>query len=242
MDENKFKEKLVELLSELSKPKKYEVGYVQPNRTVNDGLNMIGVNANDILGFARTTEDRRVRRSRGAQAWFKKMYEDGWRYAGNFEYEGLLNNGFVVMERELPNKVLDAIREELEILIRDEEGEKYKHVPSPEILRGLPGMTAVPGSLREGKIEVKPVEERMETTRKALKKMGYKEEEITTYILPKLVKEPKEGFQDEGDEFIQGSAEDLKTLEQSYFDETGKKAIWRGKETKAFKSWKEILN
>ena len=120
----KIVRKYIELLMELNKPKKYEVGFVQPNVTVNDGLVMLGLTATDVLGFVRPAEDRRVRRSRGAQAWFKKMYEDGWRFAGNFEYEGLMNNGFVVMERELPNKVLNIIKEELEALLKDEKFQK----------------------------------------------------------------------------------------------------------------------
>jgi len=104
---------LKEILKEMAKPRKWEVGFVEARRTINDGLIILGMNATDILGFAKEENETKVRRTRGSQAWYKKMYEDGWRYAGNFEYEGLLHKGFVVMEREIPNKRLEQLIEQL---------------------------------------------------------------------------------------------------------------------------------
>ncbi|KKM75146.1 hypothetical protein LCGC14_1393140, partial [marine sediment metagenome] len=117
MNDRKFNEKLLEFFMELAKPKKYEVGYADGIRIVQDGLSILGLDASDILGFTKPANERSIRRLRGTQAWFKKMYEDGWRYTGTFEYEGLPYNGFVVMERELPNKTLDAIRDEIEVIL-----------------------------------------------------------------------------------------------------------------------------
>ena len=95
--EIKFKTKLKEILKELSKPKKYEPGFVDARRIISDGLSIIGMDSTDILGFAKEANENRARRVKGAQAWYKKMYQDGWRFVGAFEYEGLTYNGFVVM-------------------------------------------------------------------------------------------------------------------------------------------------
>jgi len=224
MNEKKFKGKLLEFLMESSKPKKYEVGFVQGNRIVNDGLVILGMNATDILGFAKPENERRIRKVRGVQAWFKNMYENGWRYNGTFEQEGLLNNGFVVMERELPNKVLDAIREELEILLRNDEGEKYIHVPNPDILKGMGNIRSLPKSLEE----MKPMS-------------GYVGDDMLRAEgkIPKAVKEPREGFESDVNDFMLDAKKEMKTAEELFFDETGKNAIWRGKETIAFKEWQK---
>jgi len=234
---------LKDILKEMAKPPKHEIGFVEARRTINDGLVILGMTATDILGFAKEANETKARRSRGSQAWFKKMYEDGWRYAGNFEYEGLLHKGFVVMERELPNKRLEQLIENLT------EEKVIRTSSALEIDRGpeLPGIVAVPGSLKS----VKPIEERMETTHKALKKMGYKEDEISEYYTPEVlpikipikliekVKEPKEGFEPDIADFILDAQKGMKSLEEQFFDETGRNAIWRGNETKGFKNWKE---
>lgn len=237
MNENKFKEKLLEFLSESSKPKKFEVGFVQGNRTINDGLVILGMNATDILGFAKPANERRTRKVKGAQAWFKKMYEDGWRYKGTFEQEGLLHNGFVVMERELPNKVLDAIREELEVILKEDEGAKYIHVPDP----GIVEMTI------DKLQKLMPVRQDYDITggyaegfRKAEEKLKLeKRGDLEKAILK--TREPREGFESDVNDFMIGAKKEMKTLEESFFEETGKNAVWRGKETIAFKSWKEGL-
>ena len=80
------KEKLKELLKEINRPKKYEIGFVDARRIISDGLSIIGLDATDILGFAKEANETRVRRVKGAQAWFKRMYQDGWRFGGAFEY------------------------------------------------------------------------------------------------------------------------------------------------------------
>lgn len=235
MNEKKYKEKLLEFLVELGKPKKYEAGYADGSRIIQDGLRILGMDANDILGFTKAPNEIRIRKVRGSQAWFNSMYANGWRYAAKFEYEGLSHNGFYIMYRELPNLTLNAIREELEVMLRDDEREKYIHVPNPEILRGS---------------EIPPIEERMETTHKALKAMGYKEEEIVEQkfknemIGPvyKAVKEPREGFESDVSNFMLDAQKEMKTDEELFFGETGKKAVWHGKETKAFKLWKEGLD
>lgn len=225
MNEKKYKEKLLEFLIESNKAKKREPGFVEAKTIVSEGLTILGLDANDILGFVKAPNERKIRRVRGAQAWFKKMYESGWKYAGNFEYGGLLNNGFVVMERELPNITLNAIREELEAIIKNDEGSQYIHVPDPEILRGGPmKLTAQIDSVVPQKFKdemIGPV---------------YKSK------IPKAVKEPREGFESEVNDFLLDSQKEMKTDEILFFEETGKNAVWHGKPTKAFKEWKERLN
>ena len=245
MNEKKFKEKLVEFLMELSKPKKYEIGFVQGNKVINDGLVSLGMTATDILGFAKPENDRRIRKTRGAQAWFKNMYENGWRYAGTLEQEGLLNNGFIIMEKEIPNKVLNAIREELEILLRDE----YKHISNPDMtVNALKSM-----GYKENEITITeinpdalqplPAPFQIKIEKKALeaKKRVLESKELEEFIIPKTVSEPKEGFDSEVTDFIIEAQKETKTLEESFFEETGKNAIWHGKETKNFKAWKKGL-
>ena len=220
MNDVKFNEKLIEFLIELAKPKKYEAGYVEAKRTVSEGLAILGLDANDILGFVKSDNERRIRRVRGSQAWFKKMYGDGWKYAGNFEYEGLMNNGFIVMERELPNKTLNVIREELEALLKEDEGSKYIHVPDPEKLRE----TAVVNPYALHATDVVKFEKRGDLKKAILK-----------------AREPREGFESDVNDFMIDAQKELKTLEEVFFEETGKNAVWHGKETKAFKSWKEEI-
>lgn len=227
----KIIEKLLEFLVESNKAKKREIGFAEAKTIISVGLGILGMDANDILGFVKSPNERKIRRVRGSQAWFRKMYNEGWKYAGNFEYEGLLNNGFVVMERELPNPILDAIKDELNALLKDDESSKYIHIPDPEKLRGSP--------------EIQNIEERMDNTHKSLKAMGYKEDEIKTYhhpTIPTSVKEPKEGFESDVNDFMIDAKKEMKTDEQLFFDETGKQAIWHGKPTKAFKEWKEGLD
>jgi len=52
------------------------------------------------------------------------------------------------------------------------------------------------------------------------------------------VKEPREGFESEINDFIEDAQKEMKNWEEIFFDETGRNAVWRGKETKAFKIWK----
>ena len=238
MNEKRFKEKLVEFLVELGKPKRYEVGFVQGNKVINDGLNALGLNAIDILGFAKSANDNRVRKSRGAHAWFKKMYEDGWKYAGNFEQEGLLTNGFIVMEKELPNKTLNIIREELDVMLRD--GTEY--VPTRKISISAEDVPKELMEMREKYIHkiTEPItqNDQEKITIDALKSMGYKDEEISIT----KIRKPKEGFESDVNDFIIDSQKEPKSDEELFHEETGKNAVWRGKETKAFKSWKELLN
>ena len=242
-------EKLKEILKELSRPKKFEVGFVDARRVISDGLAIIGLDSTDILGFAKEANEVRTRRVKGAQAWFKKMYEDGWRFTGAFEYEGLLYNGFIVMERELPNKRLGELIETLadERVVRTSSALEIDR--GPELPKGFRGLVAKPGSL-EPKEEIPGIEERMETTHKALKSMGYKEDEITTFQikiekkgdLEKAIlkaREPKEGFDSELTDFIGDAQKEMKTLDTLFFDETGRNAIWKGKETKGFIKWKK---
>ena len=228
------KTKLKEILKELIKPKKYEVGFVEARRVVDDGLAIIGLNATDILGFAKEANETRARRSKGAQAWFKRMYEDGWRFPGQFEYEGILHAGFILMERELPNKRLEELIETLddETVVRTGSAMELDRGPElPKIVEINPdAIQPLPDVFKK---------ERMEITHNALKEMGYKEEEITEYIVPKAVKEPKEGFEDELSDLITEYQTQVPTDEEQFFKDTGKNAVWRGKETKAFKSWKE---
>ncbi|KKL91477.1 hypothetical protein LCGC14_1894320 [marine sediment metagenome] len=248
MNEKKYKEKLLELLMELSKAKKREVGFVEAKTIVRDGLSILGLDANDILGFAKAPNERKIRRVRGSQAWFKKMYEGGWKYAGNFEYEGLINNGFIVMERELPNLTLNAIREELEAILKEDE-ESYIHVPNPDLMRiapgfyqkkeSLPGMIAVPGSL---KIVSKDIPDSVKAVRDPYLKEIMKIVGEDVKIIPKAVKEPKEGFESEVNDFMIDAKTEMKTLEELFFEGTGKNAVWRGNETKAFKEWKKDLD
>ena len=239
MNDRKFNEKLLEFFMELAKPKKYEVGYADGIRIVQDGLSILGLDASDILGFTKPANERSIRRLRGTQAWFKKMYEDGWRYTGTFEYEGLPYNGFVVMERELPNKTLDAIRDEIEVILKEDEESQYIHVPNPEILRGTEELDErLKEAMSEKSTPYVPLDERMKTTKKALKKMGYKEDEITVM----KAREPREGFESDINDFMVEATKEMKTLEEIFFDETGKNAVWHGKETKTFKQWKEGMS
>lgn len=242
MNEKKYKEKLLELLMELSKAKKREVGFVEAKTIVRDGLSILGLDANDILGFAKAPNERKIRRVRGSQAWFKKMYESGWKYAGNFEYEGLINNGFIVMERELPNLTLNAIREELEAVLKEDE-DSYIHIPGPEF-RGLPGMIAVPGSLKtvKGSFVSKDIPDSVKAVRDPYLKEIMKIVGKDRKIIPKAVKEPKEGFESEVNDFMIDAKTEMKTLEELFFEGTGKNAVWRGNETKAFKEWKKDLD
>lgn len=209
-------EKLKEILKELVRPPKFEVGFVDARRIISDGLSIIGLDSTDILGFAKDANETRERRVKGAQAWYKRMYEDGWKFAGAFEYEGLLYNGFVVMERELPNKRLGELIETLtdERVVRTGSAMELDRGPD------LPGLVAVPGSLKP------KIEEKQEVP------VHY------PYDVIKEVKEPKEGFEDEIVDFIVNSQKGMKSLEELFFDETGKNAIWKGKETKGFKAWK----
>ena len=223
MNEKKFKEKLVEFLVELGKPKHYQVGFVQGNRVINDGLNILGLTPIDILGFAKSANDSRVRKSKGAQAWFKKMYEDGWKYVANFEQEGLLTNGFVVMEKELPNKTLNIIREELEALLRDE----TEFVPIRKI------------SISPEDVPKELMEMREEYIHKIKDPRIISQEDYDNFH--KKLK-PIEGFDNEVNDFIIDSQKEKKTYEEVYFEETGKNAVWRGKLTKAFKLWLEGLD
>ena len=219
MNDRKFNEKLLEFFMEIAKPKKFEAGYVEAKLIVRDGLAILGLDATDILGFVKAPNERAIRRVRGAQAWFKKMYEGGWKYAGNFEYEGLLNNGFVIMERELPNKTLDAIRDEIEVILKEDES-KYIHVPKA-IPPEFRGMIAKTGSLRESPDDLHPYPT-VEELNKGIEK----------------VREPKEGFESDVNNFMLEATKEMKTLEEIFFDETGKNAVWHGKETKTFKQWK----
>lgn len=251
-----FNEKLIEFLIELGKPRKYEAGYVQANKIVNDGLNILGMNASDILGFAKSDNDRRVRRVRGSQAFFKNMYDKGWRYAGNFEYEGLLNNGFVVMERELPNKTLDAIREELEVLLRDKGTHtkpnididqfttlKDTAIKLPIVEISTDALHPYPTKLVKVEKESpnvtfdKPIGKAIKTY--TITEKGKKALELIDEL--DKAREPKEGFESDVNDFMLESKKEMKTLEEIFFDETGKNAMWHGKETKNFKSWKEGL-
>jgi len=218
---------LKEILKEMAKPRKWEVGFVEARRTINDGLIILGMNATDILGFAKEENETKVRRTRGSQAWYKKMYEDGWRYAGNFEYEGLLHKGFVVMEREIPNKRLEQLIEQLiveEIVIRPDD-------PMLFIDKG-PDISLVT------KDTVKS--ERIGAVRKAYLKELEKSKlnPVVAPVIPKFVKEPREGFESEINDFIEDAQKEMKNWEEIFFDETGRNAVWRGKETKAFKIWK----
>jgi len=238
----KLLEKLLEFLVESNKPKKYEVGYVEAKTIVSDGLSILGLDANDILGFAKAPNEVRIRRVRGSQAWFKKMYENGWKYAGNFEYAGLLNNGYVVMERELPNPVLDAIREELEAIFREDEGSKYIHVPNPLMDRGEPkvyGPGPDGGYMNRDVIVVPESPEDLQPYPIKLRKNVDLEETIKKAI--KKAREPKEGFESEVNDFMINAKTEMKSDEQLFFEETGKNAVWHGKSTKAFKEWKERL-
>ncbi len=239
--EIKFSGKLLEFLIELGKPRKYEAGYVQANKIVNDGLNILGMNASDILGFAKSDSDRRIRRVRGAQAFFKNMYDNGWRYAGNFEYEGLLNNGFVVMERELPNKTLDAIREELEVLLRD----KGTHTKPNIDIDQFTILKDTPDALHPYPTKLVKVEKESPTvTFDKDIPYSYQDKVSVPYKTPELIKkikESKEGFESDVNDFMLESKKEMRNLEEIFFDETGKNAMWHGKETKNFKSWKESL-
>lgn len=245
MNEKKFKEKLVEFLIEVSKPKKYEVGFVQGNRIINDGLVILGMNATDILGFAKPANERRMRKVKGAQAWFKKMYDNGWRYAGNFEQEGLLSNGFVIMERELPNKTFDAIRKELEILLRDNKNEINTENLTFYTDEGAKRVAVIEKEQIDDYFKnLKPIPESL----KEFKPMsGYVGDDMlraegklpSRYAKLEGVKKPREGFESEVNDFIIDAQKEQKTSEQLFFEETGGNAIWRGKETKAFKEWKK---
>ena len=256
----KFNEKLIEFFMELAKPKKYEAGYVTAGRIITEGSRILGMNANDILGFTKSDSERRIRRVRGAEAWFKDMYNKGWRYAGNFEYEGLLNRGFVVMEKELPNKVLEAIRDELKFILKEDDS-KYKHPVDPEKLRGLPGIIAVPGSLKTTKPreDIDITKATPDDIAKLLKEAmsekstpyvsldvpySYQDKVSVPYKTPELIKkikEGKEGFESDINDFMIESQKEMKTLEELFFEDTGKNAVWHGKETKAYKGWKENL-
>jgi len=266
MNEIKYKEKLLEFLIESNKAKKREVGFVEARTIISEGMTIIGLDANDILGFVKAPNERKIRRVRGSQAWFKKMYSNGWKYAGNFEYEGLINNGFVVMERELPNPVLDVIREELEAIIKEDEGSKYIHVPNPLMDRGEPKIYG-PGPdggymNRESpddshpyptdmKLISKDMPDRVREIRNSyLEKIaGGREnfverigdEEISLIKVSKA-REPKEGFESEVNDFMINAKTEMKSDEQLFFEETGKNAVWHGKSTKAFKLWKENLD
>jgi len=258
MNEKKFKEKLVEFLIELGKPKRYEVGFVQGNRVINDGLNILGLNAIDILGFAKSANKSRSRKSKGSQAWFKKMYEDGWRYVANFEQEGLLTNGFVVMERELPNETLNIIREEFETLLRDE---KKISIVAKDIPKELMEMREEyihkiveinPDKSPTVTFEDKPFDFGRDVKKpKVISQEDY--EKFHGGKDPRVVSqedyekfhkklEPKEGFDSEVNDFIIDSQKEKKTYEELFFEETGKNAVWRGKNTIAFKKWLEGLD
>ena len=230
MNEKKFKEKLVEFLIELGKPKRYEVGYVQGNKIINDGLSVLGLNAMDILGFSKSASDNRVRKTKGAQAWFKKMYESGWKYVANFEQEGLLTNGFAVMERELPNETLNVIKQELEALLKD--GTEF--VPIKKISIVAKDIPEDLMKMREEyihKIKTKPMS-------------GYVGEDMLRAEgkIPKTIKEPREGFDSEVNDFIIDSQKEPKSYEDIFFEQTGKNAVWHGKQTIAFKKWLEGLD
>lgn len=243
MNDKKYKEKLLEFLVELGKPKKYEVGYADGSRIISDGLRILGMDANDILGFTKAPDEIRIRKVRGSQAWFNSMYANGWRYSAKFEYEGLSHNGFYIMYRELPNLTLNAIREELEVMLRDDEGERYKHTPNPEILRGGPMLinsdveSVVPKGLAKKKITLT---EKGRKVKEAVDR-AMKGEDII-FDVPKAVKEPREGFESDVSDFMLDAKKEMKTEEELFFEGTGKKAVWHGKETKAFKLWKEGLN
>jgi len=232
---------LKEILKEMAKPPKHEVGFVEARRTINDGLVILGMTATDILGFAKEANETRARRSRGSQAWFKKMYEDGWRYAGNFEYEGLLHAGFIIMERELPNKRLEQL---IESLSKEDKDPFQIDTPILGIDKGpeLPGRI----TLKDGVVQPKE-----KTELEIIKKKAEKFDSLKEYYTPKVppikipykliekVKEPKEGFEPDIDALIGESQKGMKSLEELFFDETGRNAIWRGNETKGFKNWKE---
>lgn len=243
MNDIKFKEKLVEFLMELAKPRRFEVAYADGNTIVQEGLTILGLDASDILGFAKPSNEIRIRQVRGSQAWFKNMYSMGWRYVAKFEYEGLSHNGFFVMERELQNKTLDIIREEIEVLLKEDDT-YYQAQIDPESLRGSPYIPLAdkPKGLAQKKITLT---EKGKRTVEALKSMGYKADEINTFPsqvdLEKVinkVREPKEGFESEINDFMIESKKELKTEEELFFDATGKNAVWHGKETKTFKEWK----
>ena len=227
----KIIEKIAEMLIELGKPLKREVGFVEAKRIISDGLALIGLDANDILGFVKAPNEIKIRKVRGSQAWFKKMYEDGWKYAGNFEYEGLINNGYVVMEREIPNKVLDAIREELEFLLKDDSVERHKD--SDSVLRAEGKLKLINSDVES--VVPKGLDEKLE----AIKKFGAKVVYAKPPLIPKAVKEPREGFEPDIENFMIEAQKDLKTEEEQFFEATGKNAVWHGKETKAFTEWKK---
>ncbi len=230
------KEKLKELLKELSRPKKYEVGFADARRIVSDGLAIIGLDASDILGFAKEANKTKTRRTKGAQAWFKRMYEDGWRFPGQFDYEGILYAGFVIMERELPNKKLEELIETItdETVVRTgsamelDRGPELPRIYGPgqfDYGRNKPKENVGEGvGIKDVKIIPKPVKEM---------------EETKAYIIPEAVKEPKEGFDTEIAKLVEHFQNAGPTDEEQFFKDTGKNAVWRGKETKAFIKWKE---
>ena len=223
---------LKEILKEMAKPPKHEVGFVEARRTINDGLVILGMTATDILGFAKEANETRARRSRGSQAWFKKMYEDGWRYAGNFEYEGLLHAGFIIMEREVPNKRLEQL---IESLSKEDKDPFQIDTPILGIDKGpeLPGRITLKDGVVQPKIQI--TREISTPFKNVGEGVGIKD----VKIIPKEILEPKEGFEPDIDALIGESQKGMKSLEELFFDGTGKNAIWRGKETKAFAQWKQ---
>ncbi len=222
------KEKLKQILKELARPPKFEVGFVDARRVISDGLAIIGLDSTDILGFAKEENETIARRTKGAQAWFKRMYEDGWGFKGMFEYEGLrlLYGGFIIMERELPNKRLTELIETLtdEKVVRTSSEIEIDRGPElPELLKEAMSTKAIPYIP-------------LEKTPKSPAKIA---EEIADYVVPKTIKEPVKGFQAEIDEVIRNFQNAGPTLEEQFFEDTGKNAVWKGKETKAFIKWKE---
>jgi len=241
-------EKLKEIIKELAKPKKFEVGFVDARRIINDGLALIGMNATDILGFVKEANETRVRRVKGAHSWFKKMYEDGWRFAGAFEYEGLLYNGFIIMEREIPNKRLQELIESLsdEKVVRtgsamelDRGPELPKILSKEEYVKFHGGKDPRFAEINPDKLQTFiPIEKEKDLVRVA-PGVYQKREDFEKEV--EKVREPKEGFESDISDFIGDAQKEMKSLEEIFFDKTGKNAIWRGKETKAFKDWKRGL-
>ncbi len=252
----KILEKLIELIMESANPKKYEVAYAAGSTIIQEGLRILGIDASDILGFAKPENEIRIRKLRGSQAWFNTMYASGWRYVAKFEYEGLPHNGLFIMQRELPNLTLKAIKEELDVLIRSQdEGSRYIHVPNPEILRGGPELinsdveSVVPQLYKDEAIgEVYKAKKGLAKKKITLTEKGREAKEVIDQmikegqILPTAVREPREGFESDVNDFMLDAQKEMKTDAQLFFEETGKKAIWKGKETKAFKTWKEGLD
>ena len=104
-DDNLF----VYILNALAEPRKYEIAFINGYEAIDEGLLLTNLSPANKLGLKKAEKSLKQRRTTAIEEWLKYKARQGWFFDGQVEIEGLTDNGFIQMKRELPNEKLLAL-------------------------------------------------------------------------------------------------------------------------------------